>query len=40
LSKPNLELDAIASRPNVGLGVDLSRSNIEVDAVVSSPTWG
>jgi hypothetical protein len=35
--RPNLELDMVASRPNVGLAVDASRSKIELDAVASRP---
>jgi hypothetical protein len=32
VSRPNLELDVVASRPNVGLGADASRSNMWLGA--------
>jgi hypothetical protein len=35
-----MELDAVASEPNMGLGMDASRSNMEVDAVASGPNVG
>jgi hypothetical protein len=38
--RPNLELDMVASRPNVGLGVDASRFKMELDAVASRPNMG
>jgi hypothetical protein len=49
MSRSYMELDAVASRPKVGLGVDASRSNMELDAsrsnmamdaIVSTPNMG
>jgi hypothetical protein len=40
MSKSNMEMDAVASRPNMVLGVDASKSNMEVDAVTSRPNVG
>jgi hypothetical protein len=37
MSKSNMEMYAVASRPNMVLGVDASKSNMEVDAVTSRP---
>jgi hypothetical protein len=35
-----MELVVVASRPNMGLGVDASKPNIELDAVASKPNVG
>jgi hypothetical protein len=38
--RPNMELVAVAPRPNEGFGVDASRPNMEMDTIASRPNMG